>query len=198
MSIKLIREDCFYYLPKFEDDSVKSIITDPPYDLSEEEMFEFLKQAFRISKEWIILFCIPENQWPLPPEQYGFWIKPISTKNTSRRYSRFVEMILFYGTGTWNSERHWSQYTNVFHDLVDSKEHPHAKPVSLMTRLIKNHSNECDLILDPFMGSGTTGYSCLLNGRNFIGIEKDPFMYSVASKRINYLRRGTPYHKDGV
>ena len=50
--------------------------------------------------------------------------------------------------------------------------------------LVENASNEGDTILDPFMGSGTTGVACVKTGRNFIGIEIDPDYYAIAEKRI--------------
>ena len=169
----------FELLPKFTDKSVDLVLTDPPYDFDMETKMFFHNQFLRISRQWVIVFSPPENQWILPADvencdpkdmykyvemydpkdiykyQYLFWEKPISTKNTSRRYSRFVEMIFVYGCGTWNSNRNWSQYTNVFKDLVDdSKLHLHRKPPSLIERLIRNHTNEGDIILDPFCGSG--------------------------------------------
>jgi len=75
------------------------IITDPPYDFTEEQKTLLHKEFLRISKGWVIVFSPPENQWILPADQYLFWIKPISTKNTSKSYSRFVEMIFVYGRG---------------------------------------------------------------------------------------------------
>jgi DNA modification methylase len=46
------------------------------------------------------------------------------------------------------------------------------------------------VVLDPFMGSGTTGVACAKTGRDFIGIEKDPDYFEIAEKRINHAREG--------
>ncbi len=54
-----------------------------------------------------------------------------------------------------------------------------------MEWLVKIHSNENDVVLDPFMGSGTTGVACLNTNRNFIGIELDDNYFKIASDRIN-------------
>jgi len=160
-------------------------LTDPPYDFESAVKDEFHKQFMRISKTGAIVFSPPENQWQPTCEQYLFWEKPISTKNTSRRYSRFVEMIQVFGKGKWNAGRHWSQYTNVFRDLVEGEtDHPFEKPTSLLSRLIKNHSDEGDLIFDPFMGSGTTGVCCARFNRSFIGIEKNKEYFAIATKRF--------------
>ncbi len=151
----MIVGDSRILLPEMQSDSVDLVLTDVPYDFDTETKIYFHDQFLRISRQWVIVFSPPKNQWILPADQYLFWEKPISTKNTSRRYSQFVEMIFVYGYGTWNAGRNWSQYTNVFKDLVDdSALHPHRKPPSLIERLIRNHTNEGDIILDPFCGSG--------------------------------------------
>jgi DNA modification methylase len=64
------------------------------------------------------------------------------------------------------------------------RQHPNEKPVSLMVNLIELCSNEGQTILDPFMGSGTTGVACVQTGRNFIGCEIDAGYFEIARKRI--------------
>lgn len=53
-----------------------------------------------------------------------------------------------------------------------------------MEWLVGAYADEGDTVLDPFMGSGTTGIACLQNGRRFIGIEKDAEYFAVASQRL--------------
>jgi len=62
--------------------------------------------------------------------------------------------------------------------------HPTQKPIDLFNRLIKTYSNQNDLILDPFMGSGTTGHAASLLNRQFIGCELDPTYFAIAKARI--------------
>lgn len=64
-------------------------------------------------------------------------------------------------------------------------EHPTEKPLSLIKHFIEIHSNKDNTILDPFMGSGTTGVACKELGRNFIGIEIEPKYFEIAKRRIN-------------
>jgi len=62
--------------------------------------------------------------------------------------------------------------------------HPTEKPVSLMSILIDNATDTDSVILDPFMGGGSTGIACVDAGRSFIGIELDPDYFTIASTRI--------------
>ena len=163
------------------------VLTDPLYDWNESKKRKYQLLLEKSTPNQVIVFCPPENIWHAvdkTPTQHLFWVKPISTKNTSKNYSRFVEEIKVYGEGVWNSDRHWSQYTNVFTDLVDDKDHPYAKPLSLLIRLIRNHSKKGDIIFDPFMGSGTTGIACLQTGRKFAGSESDGLTYILAKERL--------------
>ena len=63
-------------------------------------------------------------------------------------------------------------------------KHSTEKPVALMEWLLKYYSKEGDVVLDPTMGSGSTGIACKNMNRNFIGIELDPEIYEVAVNRI--------------
>jgi len=63
-------------------------------------------------------------------------------------------------------------------------QHPAIFPESLANDHIISWSNKGDIVFDPFMGSGTTGKMALLNGRDFIGIEKDETYFNIAKKRI--------------
>ena len=66
----------------------------------------------------------------------------------------------------------------------DESEHPTEKPVELMRYWIGNSSAPDDMILDPFMGSGTTGVAAVQMNRHFIGIEREPKYFDIACKRI--------------
>ena len=71
--------------------------------------------------------------------------------------------------------------------VSNSKEkvrHPTQKPVKLLEYLIKTYTNEGDVVLDSFMGSGTTGVACINTGRRFVGMELDEKYFNIAKKRI--------------
>lgn len=68
-----------------------------------------------------------------------------------------------------------------------SKERIHnaQKPIELIDKILMNSSNENDIVLDTFMGSGTTAISCIRNNRKFIGFEIDQVYYNKCVERIN-------------
>ena len=69
------------------------------------------------------------------------------------------------------------------------RDHPNEKPIEVVEQLVVTHSNASDLILDPFMGSGTTGVACARLGRRFIGIEIEPRYFDIACRRIEEAYR---------
>ena len=68
--------------------------------------------------------------------------------------------------------------------------HTCEKPVDILARIIRVSSRERDTVLDPFMGSGSTGVACVQEGRNFIGIEREDKYFEVAKRRIEEARKG--------
>ena len=73
----------------------------------------------------------------------------------------------------------------LFGKTKNATKHPTQKPLDLCRYLIETYTNPGDTILDPFMGSGTTGVACVQTGRNFIGIEIDKGYFEIAEKRIH-------------
>lgn len=92
---------------------------------------------------------------------------------------------------TFNSEYDKGIYTYPICSGSERTSHPTQKPLVLIEELIKKHSNENDLVLDCFMGSGTTGVACLNTNRNFIGIELNEEYYNIALQRNNAIKKST-------
>lgn len=67
---------------------------------------------------------------------------------------------------------------------IRSNVHPHAKPIELIKALILHSSDEGAIVLDPFVGSGTTGVAALQTGRRFVGVESDIRYYRAAQTRM--------------
>lgn len=71
-------------------------------------------------------------------------------------------------------------------NVADKKlwNHPTIKPLDFTEKIIRNSSRKGETVLDPFMGSGTTGVACKKLERNFVGIELSKEYFEIAEKRI--------------
>lgn len=72
---------------------------------------------------------------------------------------------------------------------ANSQAHPCAKPLPMIVWLVNRASLPSETVLDPFMGSGTTGVACVQLGRSFIGIEREPKYFDVACRRLEEAQR---------
>ena len=164
---------------------------------------EFLEEMCRVCKiPNIYLFC---NKDQLPQflnfaKSHGLnfdlltWHKPDPTPMCGNKYLSDTEYIVFLRGkgarvyGTYETKRKWFlQNTN-----TADKElwgHPTIKPLNIIQTLIVNSSKEDELVLDPFMGSGTTAVACIKEKRHFIGFELNKDYYDKACRRIDAERR---------
>ena len=79
-------------------------------------------------------------------------------------------------------------------NIIGNKTHPTEKPVELNKILIENSTEPQEVVLDCFMGTGSSGVACKLLDRNFIGIEIDEKYYKIAVERINNIKDYVPGH----
>ena len=113
-------------------------------------------------------------------------------RNRDRRYIANIEMASWFVKkgANWVFYRQSEKYDkSIFTYPSESgggfiRYHPNQKNVSMMKEIIKRHTNEGDLILDPFMGSGTVGVACKELNRSFVGIEREHNYFQIAKKRI--------------
>ena len=162
---------------------------------NEIEFSEWLPEVFRVLKSdshcYIMINGRNLKQLQQEAENVGFafqnilvWDKGNVTPN--RYYMNACEFVLMLKKGksrTINAPG----TANVlrFKNRTGKKNHPTEKPVELMECLLKNSTNFSDVVLDPFMGSGSTGVAGVNIGRRFIGIELDPGYFKIAKERID-------------
>lgn len=108
-------------------------------------------------------------------------------KITNQYYMNQVEYILFMYKGRNKQINNCGTSNLISVNNVKNKTHNHPteKPVELMEILIKNSTNEGDLVLDPFVGVGATPVACQNLKRNFIGCEIDKKYYDTTMERLN-------------
>lgn len=120
------------------------------------------------------------------------WVKnnPVPVNSKLNYLSNAIEYFFTFvkeSKPTFNSEYDNGVYRYPICHGKERLSHPTQKPLGLISDLIKKHSNEGDVILDSFAGSGTTGHSCILTNRKYILIEKDTIYYEIIKNRLESL-----------
>jgi len=152
----------------------------------------------KVCNGWAILFCTAEGvaPWRGSIEKYDIkykracvWIKPDSMPQMNGQGpANGLEMIVTAWNNSshskWNSGGKRGVYTHQTNQPDRTGLHPTEKPIPLMREILCDFTNPGQTILDPFMGSGTTGVACVKLGRKFIGIELDEKYFDIACKRI--------------
>ena len=133
-----------------------------------------------------LIFSGQAMLWSYPePASIGSVFTPNGAGRTAWGF-QCTHPILFYGKDPYLQDGLGGR-PNSFRDEQPNSEkidHPCPKPISWMRWAIVRASRIGETILDPFMGSGTTGVACVKLGRKFIGIEIDPGYFDIACKRI--------------
>lgn len=212
-NIRLINGDCFKEIKLINDESIDLIVTDPPYgmdfqshrrkdvynkianDQNLDWISDFYKECFRVMKDntaiysfcsWHKIDCFKsEFEKYFKLKNILVWVKNNhGSGDLKAGYAPKYEFILYGNKGRRCFED--KRYEDVlFFNKTGNNYHPTEKPIDLIEFLISNSSKENDLVLDCFMGSGTTGVACANKNRKFIGIELDKGYYDISSNRIN-------------
>lgn len=113
------------------------------------------------------------------------WKKNNATPN--RWYMKDAEYIIFGRKGPVKAINDCGSKTVLQFDNVRGKSHPTEKPVDLLSHLILNSTEPDDIVLDPFMGTGSCAVAARKTGRRFIGYEIDHTYFNTAKERLNDL-----------
>lgn len=121
------------------------------------------------------------------------WDKGTSTRN--RWYMNRLEFTNYVFKGRARALNNCGSVNLISTPNPRNKFHVTEKPVLLNKRYIENSSDPGDLVMDPFMGSGSTGVAALQLGRNFIGIEQVPEIFDIAARRIEAAAQGRHFDR---
>lgn len=161
---------------------VDAIITDPPYNVLDEEWDDLDEKWLDFAMEWssLILFTPGiANIWKYPPADWVLcWLKPGSTRRNGTGGFNHWEPILQYGKNKWPVD----MIRLPPQRQIATGGHPCPKPIKLFKWLIEGTTAET--ILDPFMGSGTTLRAAKDLGRKSIGIEIEERYCEIAANRL--------------
>ena len=163
----------------------------------------FVSASATLCNGWFIAFCTIEGARPwadcikasrMKYKRACVWIKPDSTpqlngQGPAQGAEIFVSAWAGTGHAKWNAGGKRGVYRHLVNNPERTGKHPTEKPRRLMSELIADFTNEGEVILDPFMGSGTTGVAAVMAGRQFIGVEQNPAYFELACKRIEDAQR---------
>jgi DNA modification methylase len=161
------------------------------------------REFARLARGWILVFCQAEavSLWRDSLEGGGakykrpmIWVKPDSLPQMSgdrpaMGYESIVAAWGGEGRSKWNGGGKRGVFTFNKGESAGRNEHQTQKPVLLMNELVSLFTQPANVILDPFMGSGTTGVACMNLGRKFIGIEIEPKYFAIACERVENAQR---------
>jgi site-specific DNA-methyltransferase (adenine-specific)/modification methylase len=184
--------------------SVDAVITDPPYGINADKGVGGFGASSELAKHYTgnwdskkpskdlfmqvmskskICFIFGGNYFTDSLPQNNKWL--VWDKVGEIKFSNpFSDCELIWTNLDGNTINKFLLIQQGFISKEKERFHPTQKPVSIIKWIIENYTNENDTILDPFMGSGTTGVACVQTGRRFIGIEIEPKYFDIAVKRI--------------
>ena len=161
----------------------------------------FGKEFVRIMKEINIYFWCNKRQIP---DYFNFYVNQLKCKyevlcwhktnalpTYSNKYLTDTEYCLYFHKGKGKCFPQSYEDAKTYYIAPSNQsdkrkfKHPTIKPLDFMEKIIRNSTRENAIVLDPFMGSGTTGVAAANTGRKFIGIELDEKYFETAKQRIN-------------
>ena len=213
---KLLHGDCLERMKEIPDGSVDLILTDIPYDgvnrgsnglrkldkgkadVITFDIHEFLKEVDRICSGTIIIFCAKnqlsdvfnyfENNKSGTVRQLVWQKSNPSPMNGQHIYLSGIENAIWFKKRGSVFNAHCKN-TVFKHPTGRSKLHPTEKNHALLIELILDNSNENQVVLDPCMGSSSTGIACLNTNRKFIGVELDDNYFDIGAERMrNHIK----------
>lgn len=206
---KIINADCLDILKQLPDKCVDLVLTDPPYGIkcdgggygfgvcptkyekknwdNEIPPKEIFDEIFRISKNQIICGGNYFTAYLQPTKGWRIWDKIGELKCENN----FSECELLWTSFKTQTKKYLVIQQGFIRQDKSERIHPTQKPVALFEKCLQEFSNEGDLVLDCFSGSGTTALACHNLKRRFICIEKDKDYFEASQKRLeDHQRQG--------
>ena len=201
--------DCLPVLKMLPDKCVDLVLTDPPYGKQwargenaigcikciNEDYYNlhwdknipaeiYFDEMRRVSKNQIIFGGNYFTEYLKPSNCWICWDKIGDMKDKRGEQIPFAEIELAWTSFKRTSKIYKLRVQGFITDSQDKREHPTQKPSEVFKMIINDFTKMNDIILDPFLGSGTTAVACKELGRRFIGIEISPAYLEICKKRL--------------
>ena len=203
---KIILGDALSLIKILPDKSVDIILTDPPYGIKKEGIensssletfYKILPDCYRVLKDngfFITFFStkrLPEIFIDNPFNYFWHFVLycPLSSVRSPIGFSKFMSCFVFKKGSPkvikWNKDIFLDSPTRMVEPDEGFIDHPSPKPKTYIKELLNMFSKENDLVLDPFIGSGSTALACKISKRKFIGFEIEKKYCDLALRRLN-------------
>lgn len=194
MSVTLYHGDCLEIMPTLPAGSVDLIVTDPPYPKEYEHLYGAMaKEAKRVLRRGgsLVTLCGHYQLARVLPDMAQHlkyrWIVKLDHPGSHARMA--MGIMVTWKPMLWFVNEKLSPRRNItdgcaFGKRSKSNGHPWEQDLDYALWAIESLTDPGDLVLDPFLGSGTTGVACVQTERRFIGIEKDAKYFEIAKRRI--------------
>lgn len=219
--LELHHGDALEVLARLKTGSVGAVITDPPYGTGgwkrpesglggdprgvwhreawDEWTLAWLPEALRVARGPVVFF-LPQSRLDEAlgkarelgiPWRLLIWAKPDPRPRPGGPTYGYEPILALRGLPGKGRDFFLASSPRPRRDL-EATGHPHQKPLAVLAWLVTLASKPGDTILDPFMGSGTTGEAALRLGRRFIGVEREAGWFAVAQKRLQSASMQSP------
>ena len=207
---QIICGDCLEVMKELPDKSVDLVVTDPPYgkqwargrfgigwvkkvnEKRERVNWDktiptkiYFDEMIRVSKNQIIFGGNYFTEYLSPSNCWIVWDKRGNFKRGTQ--IPFADCELAWTSFNRTIKKYTLRIQGFVNDSKDIRVHPTQKPTEIIEEIINDFSNKDDIILDPFLGSGTTAVACKELGRRYIGIEISPEYCEIARRRVNAI-----------
>ena len=220
MEIDVIyNENCLEGMKKLPDKSIDLVCTDPPYGVlgnkhrwDDIDIWKFTKEWWELVKTKLkkdsTVYCFWSQKYLLEglqifkPDRVLIWHHPNLAKTTNKMFLWTYDPVFYikFGKPVFHASFAKGQNVDVFRYPKPQSNwrgdkfrfHPTCKPLELVKNFIAISSNVDDIVLDPFIGSGTTAVACKQLGRHYIGFEINSKYCKIAERRL----KNTVYQKE--
>lgn len=160
-------------------------------EITQDECVRLAGEWTRIASRWVVFFCEWRYAHALDEAgllvRLGIWRKPDGAPQfTGDRPGTGWEAVAIChrpGKKRWNGGGRHAFWT--FPKGTNTTGHPTGKPLGLVCAMVEDFTDRREAVLDPYLGSGTTGVACVRLGRAFLGCELEPKYFDIACKRID-------------
>ena len=193
--IQLIHGDCLVELPKLAAGSVDLVLTDPPYPKKYEHLYGAMaqesKRVLRIGGSLVTLcghYQLVRVLRDISTHLKYRWIIKLDQPGSHARMA--MGIMVTWKPMLWFVNEKLSPRRNITDSCTSERRskgtgHPWEQDLGYALWAIESLTDPGDTILDPFMGSGTTGVACVQTGRSFIGVDTNAHWVEIARERIN-------------